>query len=684
MRRLTLNRLKITIQTESESIGTDITFESGLNVIRAENTSGKSSCLNSILYALGFEIIIQGKKGNLNLVPALKDIIEIEEDVYRNVLESFVEIELENINGKQITVKRFIKGEYDHRLVSVDQGYRLSNTGNNKPTEYYYLHDGGSATNPKGFHRFLASFLGWQTPEVPRYDGNSSKLYIECLIPLHFVEQKRGWASIQATTPTIFGIKDPRKQALEYILDIDASRNFRLKQEIIYEKKSLSNKWDSILDELDTIASYIDCIVKNLPAKPTIEISKFPVLLLEENQDWVDLDKKIIAIREDLSDRKKVLENGLISDDTKDNNLKNELEDLQETLFYSEIEYQDQTNELEAEKSELKKLRERLDIIEEEIANNQDALKIQKYASGLESKVAEDTCPTCLQRISQSLLDPSTTQERRPMTLNDNIEYLKQQRTAIKTLISQTKNTIEVKSISVNNKKKLLSDVRVEIKDLKSQLIEDDRIPSKSELRQILKLENTLELYEKTRIRFNSKFEELKSLTSDWKDVLAREAKIPKDLFSTSDHQTLNKLKEITKILLNKFGFKSTKIEDVDISKDNYKPTAEGFELALDTSASDGIRLMWAYMLALLQVSNYFNLKHLGVLFFDEPGQQELERDDLRSFLVHSSSLDKKNNQIIVATSKDEDVFLDMVEDLECNLINFNAETKFILQPFQG
>ena len=35
--------------------GTDIAFAPGLNVIRAPNTSGKSTCIQAIIYALGLE-----------------------------------------------------------------------------------------------------------------------------------------------------------------------------------------------------------------------------------------------------------------------------------------------------------------------------------------------------------------------------------------------------------------------------------------------------------------------------------------------------------------------------------------------------------------------------------------------------------------------------------------------------
>ena len=72
MQKLFINALKINVMTNKGKFGNTIIFHKGLNIIRANNSSGKSTCLNSILYALGFEILL-GKKGTEALTPVLKE-----------------------------------------------------------------------------------------------------------------------------------------------------------------------------------------------------------------------------------------------------------------------------------------------------------------------------------------------------------------------------------------------------------------------------------------------------------------------------------------------------------------------------------------------------------------------------------------------------------------------------------
>ncbi|MEL7833552.1 AAA family ATPase [Fodinibius sp. N2] len=679
MQRLNLHRLKVTIHTNEEKFGTDIEFGSGLNIIRAENTSGKSSCLNCILYALGFEIIIQGKKGSLNLVPALKEAIKIDDNTRRNVLESFVELEISNHQGEKITIKRFIKSENDNRLVLVDKGFRLSNNQNHLERVEFYLHDPGAATNPKGFHKFLENFFDWELPKVPRYDDRSTKLYMECLMPLHFVEQKRGWAAIQATTPTIFGIRDPKKQATEYLLGLDASKNYKLKQEITYEKNRISNKWKSTIDELKSIASYIDCMVKKIPTKPTVNIEESPILLIEQGDDWINLNQHIINTREIIEQKKEELEPKIEDADQEKEKLSKKIDELEDKLFLLEISYQKNREEYISEKKEKEKLHKRLSTIEEEIKNNQDAHKIQKYASDLNSTVAKETCPTCLQKISSSLLDPQATETRSPMSIKDNIEYLKQQRSAIKVLISQSENALQAKEVSVKNKKDKINGLRTEIRNLKSEILQDGRIPSEAELRKLIELKNDLSLYEKTRSNFLEKFKDLEKLTAQWSKILSREAELPSDLLSQTDHKKLTSLKNTTKSLLKRFGFKSTNLDEVSISLENYRPTAEGIELAFDTSASDGIRLIWSYMLAIQSISNEFAQKHLGISFFDEPRQQEVDHEDYYQFFKFCSNLEEDKNQTIITTSEDKEPVFEMTKGLDSTIINFDSQ--FIFQP---
>ena len=50
---LRLRHLRLRAETSSGPFGADIPFSTGLNVLWADNTKGKSTCLQGLLYALG-------------------------------------------------------------------------------------------------------------------------------------------------------------------------------------------------------------------------------------------------------------------------------------------------------------------------------------------------------------------------------------------------------------------------------------------------------------------------------------------------------------------------------------------------------------------------------------------------------------------------------------------------------
>lgn len=99
MQKLTLKGLKINISTNDGIFGQCLLFQKGLNVIRAENTSGKTTIISSIIYALGVEAVLSAKQGNTVLKSVLKEKIEFENKTY-NVLESYVLLEIENEKKK--------------------------------------------------------------------------------------------------------------------------------------------------------------------------------------------------------------------------------------------------------------------------------------------------------------------------------------------------------------------------------------------------------------------------------------------------------------------------------------------------------------------------------------------------------------------------------------------------------
>ena len=58
---LKINAIKIDIVTADGNYGFEQSFTTGLNIIRGNNSSGKSSLFQAILYALGLEELLGGK-----------------------------------------------------------------------------------------------------------------------------------------------------------------------------------------------------------------------------------------------------------------------------------------------------------------------------------------------------------------------------------------------------------------------------------------------------------------------------------------------------------------------------------------------------------------------------------------------------------------------------------------------
>src|SRR5256885_10233820 len=95
------------------------------------------------------------------------------------VLESWISLEIEGSDKSRATLTRWVKhAEVDPGLVRVEMGPALTSPGD-YPTTDYFVGRAGSAANPRGFHRWLAGFIGWEMPSYPAPDGRSVPLYLQ-------------------------------------------------------------------------------------------------------------------------------------------------------------------------------------------------------------------------------------------------------------------------------------------------------------------------------------------------------------------------------------------------------------------------------------------------------------------------------------------------------------------------
>jgi hypothetical protein len=131
---------------------------------------------------------------------------------------------------------------------------------------------------------------------------------------------------------------------------------------------------------------------------------------------------------------------------------------------------------------------------------------------------------------------------------------------------------------------------------------------------------------------------------------------------------------------LRRYQFDSLRPEDVDISRETYRPAHEGYELGFDLSASDMIRVIWSYLFAVMRVSEEEGGNHLGLLIFDEPKQQETAKESYRQLLHEAAEQGQRGSQIIFATSEDRESLMEMLGGTRYNLIDI-AEGQKVLAP---
>src|SRR6266446_124754 len=132
---LRLCQLHLRVQTAEGLFGTRIQFNEGLVLLRADNTMGKSTCIQAVIYALGLDKML----GPSSAIPLPHVMTAYLDDGQKEiqVLESEVLLEVENHKGEFLTIQRSVVGERDTRLVSTWEGARLTNPNVSLPKRDY-------------------------------------------------------------------------------------------------------------------------------------------------------------------------------------------------------------------------------------------------------------------------------------------------------------------------------------------------------------------------------------------------------------------------------------------------------------------------------------------------------------------------------------------------------------------
>jgi DNA repair exonuclease SbcCD ATPase subunit len=686
---LKINAIKILINTTEGKFGADFEFDKGLNVFRADNSSGKSTIVQSIIYALGLEEIL----GGVNATPmpyVLRDYIEYEEENIP-IIDSMVFLEIEN--SEVVTLQRYIKSnEIDPKLVNVYFGAKLTQNEECR-VQPYYLHDAGGASDPEfGFHAFLENFLDKNLPTVDNVDGKDVKLYLQMLFPAFVIEQKRGWSGFLSTQP-YYKIRNASSRSIEYLLGLDVFESIKKKQLLEEKLKKIKTRWDNFYEKIEKHADKGNLIINGISKSIALtneELKDVRLYHVNKDNEYTSLKDYVELLQNELNEFEKAMF-PKVGESANENEQK--LNEKENRLIELEVRIQNFDEELFLEQQKLSNLRTQLIEVDNDLKKNKGAKKIRSLGGKLDIRTAEGECPTCGQEVPDSLL-PKTSST--PMRIDENIKYIESQKKMLSAYIEGQEQKIQDRKALLLNLADTKVNLRQEIRSLKRELTSDNRLPSEQKIREKIELEKKVVLYYQILENFEEQSPEASKIISIYKKIKEKIVKLPTEYFSVEDKGKLDAVQTFFRRNLEDFGYRSKSIRTIKISRDKYLPISEGFDLNLvdsfdrkkskdvklefDSSASDFVRAIWAYSCALLQASLNNGGNHFNLLIFDEPAQHSMSAESTRKLLETMSEIQGDTQQIVFASfDNNENVYEDSTRGVDFNEIRFLGDK--IIEP---
>ncbi len=677
-----IRHIRLRSITANNTYGVDIPLSSGLNVIQADNTLGKSTTLMSIIYGLGLERAI-GPRVDVPLPYAMRERIQLQpESEYELVLESYVAIQLQNDDGEILSVRRGIAGATERKLIQTwDCPLEEVDLGLGNQKDFFVL-DAGAAVRVDGFHHRLANFIGWDLPQVPRFDGEEGLLYLETLFPMFFVEQKRGWSIVQGPLPTYLGIQDLPRRIMEFILDLDAGKVRRRRSELRKEQLILQTRYRELRKELVQGKGTL-VRIEGLPNEPTAEFGQGGSVELSVYHDeaWRPLAEVADEVQARIADFDEaefsVLEGA-------EDGLKAQLTEAEEQYSNLNSQVQVLRQDHQLARSEQLAFEDRVEALETDLLRNQDALKLQKLGSTLGSASTDHTCPTCQQSVATELL-PAVSREA--MGLEENIVFIKSQLDLYRSMLGSASNNLDMINVRYQSLREEVQEQRFQIRSLKRDLLRPTKSPVRSELEEIVRLEARLERWQAQQEKMDGAVDGLRAIAREWARVRTELRELGAGNLTVEDKSKISSFQGTLQELLARFRFSSFRANDITLSGDDFRPQVvtqdeDGDrvvkDIGFEASASDGIRLKWSYILALVVLSKKFETNHAGFAVFDEPGQQQMRELDLAAFFAESARGAGANRQVLVTTSEVLDRVTDALEGVEATIHTFDG---YILKP---
>ncbi|MFM0265080.1 AAA family ATPase [Paraburkholderia sediminicola] len=667
-----IRAVEIRINSGGEHFGFRCGFKEGLNIIRGDNTSGKSTLVNTLMYALGFEELI-GMKGERALTSAVRDSFQFEGKL-RTIDESAVLVELSNSIDQIVTFRRPIKSQSKKtKLVEAFEAPLLTEPSKISVTpKPLFLHDGGAAQEEEGFLVYFQKFLGINLPKVQSSSGGLTPLYPQVIAAALFIEQKRGWTDYIANIP-FYRILSAPTRVVQYLLGTD---NFKVEADKARNLQLIARlgaEWSNAYAELQGSLRSVGVSTRGVPK----EIS--PTFATTDASLWIGVGKDETLVQSSLTI--KITEWHAIEEKRKAGptsaspDIIELLDKETKKLELSVLQYDGLSGDDRLRKAGIAELRELLVEAESDLKKNKTTHKLHELGAVMDLAASKDECPTCGSQVTT--LTPRV-DGIMPMDVESNIEYLEAQVRMLRRQISGLAADIEHTDITLKQLEESISEQRAYVVSIRRNVSQSDAVLEVAVRRQVT-LEREIRELQSAESRLSHFLDVTESLVESFIAAEAARKAFPRDLYSKRDWTKIQLMEKNFRANAQSFDYTSAPIEEIKINPETLMPALDDLTLRqlfkkdvqAESSASDFVRLVWAYLLAIYQTSNHRDYpgNHPGVLLFDEPGQHSMSWDSQKALLQIMSG--EKRLQSFVAASFDESdaFFAEVTEGSEFHLI---------------
>ncbi len=661
--KIKFNKLKLQITIDNKSSPTivkEFQFSNGINLILSnENSAGKSCIINSLIYSLGL-------MDNISISALTAEELTLHNGNYA-VIKSEIWLEIENEENKIITIYRVPRSDNQNQNSKIAVVYEDNLENYDKNNNRRVLqHKNKGYSNPDGFHRYLCKFIGYHTPDTEE-KFEQDYLYLEYITSAIFVEQQRGWSGIMANKPNY--ITNGVSITISEILGLNSFDLYKREQMIKRDINENNIEFKTNYKIANDLASNQSLAIHG----KTDIINNFKEFKLFKND--VALEYLIDNLYEEI---KKIKHEMKIPNEAFEF-----MPEITSKLDEANSFLQTIDSEIKANKN-LKKQKENLLITLKDSVNKFD-LDINRFTQEErlltyfgKSRDKRLDCPVCQQEINQLLVKQDKLDNFK--SIEENVNFLKKQKNLINEIIVHNEILIKEYEIVINSK---MSE-RIKILNLKRTIYDSLKKYMRPDLNILAQqlAENEINRHKLNDLNItiqsiNKKCLELKEQFSAL-ELQKQSIKSEKENLNIQSTDLVKKFENKFKSYLSFFGYNSIPIsDDIIIKLDKYLPQYRRGDI-YDHSASDNIRLIWAYTLALMSCKdNSEYSKHLGFTILDGIGNQEVEKES-QKLLFDLVARKAFNGQIFLSALDDTDELDKYARKYNnINIINLGDERLF-------